>query len=54
MNARFSKALEEIEQNRVVVDLKPGEKMPDINDLSQFPNYAAVLKKVKEEEERNR
>ena len=40
----------EIGRKKEVVDLKPGEKMPDINDLSQFPHYAKLLKQVKEQE----
>ena len=32
------------------VKAKPKIEMPDINDLSQFPNYARVLESVKESE----
>lgn len=32
------------------VKAKPKVEMPDINDLSQFPNYARVLESVKESE----
>jgi len=46
----FDGIIKELDHKKEVVDLKPGEKMPDINDLSQFPHYAALLKQVKEEE----
>lgn len=47
---KFKKVINEITQEKTVVDLKPGETMPDINDLSQFPHYAKLLQQVKEQE----
>ena len=46
----FDGIIKELDHKKEVVDLQPGDKMPDINDLSQFPHYAAVLKQVKEQE----
>lgn len=50
MKAFFDKVLEELPQESV--DDTKAEKMPDINDLSQYPNYARLLKQVKEEKGR--
>ena len=47
---KFKKVIDEITKKKTVVDLKPGETMPDINDLLQFPHYAKLLKQVKEQE----
>lgn len=43
MKMFFDKAMERVKT-------KPKIEMPDINDLSQFPNYARVLESVKESE----
>lgn len=47
---KFKKVINEITQKKTVVELKPGETMPDIDDLSQFPHYAKLLQQVKEQE----
>ncbi len=47
---KFKKVINEITQEKTVVELKPGETMPDIDDLSQFPHYAKLLQQVKEQE----
>lgn len=48
---KFKKVIKELTQKKTVVELKPGETMPDIDDLSQFPHYAKLLQQVKEQEQ---